>query len=305
MTDERGRVVISGGTGLIGGRLAAEMAAAGHDVVVLTRGPEGAELPPGVRAAGWDAETAEGWGKLADGALGIVHLAGEPIAGRWTESKKRRIRDSRVRSSRAVLAAIEAARDKPRWLIQASGVSYYGDRGSEPVIEESGPGEGFLAEVAIAWEGATEPAEALGVRRAVLRTAPVLAVEGGMLPRMLPPFRLGLGGPLGPGDQYMPWIHLADQVAAIRFLAGNDAARGAVNLVAPEPVTNEEFTRTLGRVLHRPTVFRVPRFALRLALGEMTETVLQSIRALPAKLEALGFRFRFPRLEAALHDLLG
>jgi len=304
MSGERGRVVVSGGTGLIGGRLAAEMAAAGHDVVVLTRDPDGAELPPGVRAAAWDAETAAGWGELADGALGVVHLAGEPIAGRWTEAKKRRIRDSRVRSSRAVLAAIEAARDKPAWLVQASGVSYYGDRGAEPVTEETGPGEGFLVEVAIEWEAATEPAEALGVRRVVLRTAPVLALEDGLLPRMLPPFKLGLGGPLGSGEQYMPWIHLADQVAAIRFLAGTDAARGPFNLVAPEPVTNEEFTRTLGRVLGRPTVFRVPRFALRLALGEMADTVLESQRAVPERLEALGFRFRFPRLEPALRDLL-
>jgi hypothetical protein len=304
MNGERGRIVITGGTGLIGGRLAGEMAAAGHDVVVLTRSPERAGLPPGVRAAGWDAETAEGWGPLADGALGIVHLAGEPIAGRWTAARKRRIRDSRVRSSRAVLAAIEAARDKPSWLIQASGISYYGDRGAEPVTEQTGPGEGFLVDVAIEWEAATAPAEALGVRRAVLRTAPVLAVEDGLLPRMLPPFKLCLGGPLGSGDQYMPWIHLADQVAAIRFLAGNEAARGPFNLVAPEPVTNEEFTRTLGRVLGRPTVFRVPRFALRVVLGEMADTVLESQRAVPEKLEALGFRFRFPRLEPALRDLL-
>lgn len=305
MTERRGRVLISGGTGLIGGRLAAEMAAAGHDVVVLTRSPVRAELPPGVRPAGWDAETAAGWGPLADGALGIVHLAGETIAGRWTAAKKRRIRDSRVRSSRAVLAAIEEARSKPSWLLQASGVSIYGPRGDETVTEEAAPGEGFLPEVAVEWEAATAPAEALGVRRVLLRTAPVLSTEGGLLPRMLTPFRLGLGGPLGSGGQWMPWIHLADQVAAIRFLAAAEDARGPFNLVAPEPVTNEEFTRTLGRVLGRPTVLRVPGFALRLALGEMAQLALSGQRAVPRALEAAGFRFRFPALEAALRDLLG
>lgn len=304
MNGERGRVLITGGTGLIGGRLAREMAAAGHDVVVLTRNPERAELPPGARAAGWDAETAAGWGPLADGALGIVHLAGEPIDGRWSAAKKRRIRDSRVRSSRAVLAAIEAARTKPAWLLQASGVGYYGARGDEPVTEEAGPGDDFLARVSVEWEAATEPAEALGVRRALLRTGLVLAAEEGLLARMLTPLRLGLGGPLGSGRQYMPWIHLADEIAAIRFLARAETARGPFNLAAPGAVTNEEFTRTLARVLRRPAVFRVPRFALRLALGEMAELALAGQRAVPRALEALGFRFRFPALEPALRDLL-
>jgi hypothetical protein len=305
MNGERGRIVITGGTGLIGGRLARELAAAGHDVVVLTRDPVRAAPPPGVRAAGWDAETAEGWGPLADGALGIVHLAGEPIEGRWTAAKKRRIRDSRVGSSRAVLAAIEAARTKPAWLLQASGAGYYGPRGDEPLTEEAGPGDDFLARVSIEWEAATAPAEALGVRRALLRTGLVLAAEEGLLARMVTPFRLGLGGPLGSGRQVMPWIHLADEVAAIRFLARTDAARGPFNLAAPGAVTNAEFTRTLARVLRRPAVFRVPKFALRLALGEMAELALTGQRAVPRALEALGFRFRFPQLEAALRDLLG
>jgi uncharacterized protein (TIGR01777 family) len=304
MNGERGRIVITGGTGLIGGRLAAELAAAGHDVVVLTRDPERAEPPPGARAAGWDAETAAGWGPLADGALGIVHLAGEPIDGRWTAARKHRIRASRVRSSRAVLAAIEAARTRPRWLLQGSAVGYYGTRGEEPVTEEAGPGADYLAEVSIEWEAATAPAESLGVRRAILRTGLVLAAESGLLARMLTPFRLGLGGPLGSGRQYMPWIHLADEIAAIRFLARTEAARGPFNLAAPEPVTNAEFTRTLARVLRRPAVFRVPGFALRLARGEMADLALAGQRAVPRALEALGFRFRFPALEPALRDLL-
>lgn len=305
MNGERGRIVITGGTGLIGGRLARELAAAGHDVVILTRDPDRAEPPPGARAAGWDAETTEGWGALADGALGIVHLAGESIDGRWTAAKKRRIRDSRVRSSLAVLAAIEAARTRPAWLLQASGAGYYGARGDEPVSEETGPGDDFLAQVSVEWEAATAPVEALGVRRAILRSGLVLAAEDGLLGRMLTPFKLGLGGPLGSGEQYMPWIHLADEVAAIRFLARTETARGPFNLVAPGAVTNAEFTRTLARVLRRPAVFRVPRFALRLALGEMAELALTGQRAVPRALEALGFRFRFPVLEGALRDLLG
>ncbi len=305
MSGERGRVLISGGTGLIGGRLARDLAADGYEVVVLTRDPERARLPPRVRAAGWDAESEEGWAEVADGALGIVHLAGENIAGRWTAAKKRRIRDSRLSSGRAVVAAIEAAERKPAWLLQASGVGYYGPHGVERVTERTAPGTGFMPRLAADWEASTEPVERLGVRRAILRTGLVLAREGGLLPRMLTPFKLGAGGPMGSGEQYMPWIHLADEVAAIRFLAGHAEARGPFNLCAPEPVTNAEFARTLARRLGRPAVLRAPAFALRIALGELAEEVLTGQRAVPERLEALGFEFRFPVLEPALEDLLG
>lgn len=305
MDGERGRVLITGGTGMIGRRVARELAGAGHDVVVLTRSPERAELPEGVRPAGWDGVSADGWGPLADGALGIVHLAGENIAdGRWTAARKRRIRDSRVRSGEAVTAAVEAAERKPKWLLQASGVDVYGDRGDEVVGEGAAPGEGFLAEVCIEWEASTEPVERLGVRRAVLRSGPVLTTEGGMLGKMLLPFKLGLGGPAGSGEQYVPWIHMADEVAAIRFLAGSEAGRGPFNLTAPEPVSHRDFAKALGRALGRPAVLPAPGFALKIVFGEMADLLLEGKRAVPRALETLGFRFRFPQLEDALRDSL-
>lgn len=306
MSETRGRILITGGSGLIGRALTAELAADGYEVVVLSRRPEDVGgLPPGARAAGWDAATAAGWSDLLDGALGIVHLAGESIAdGRWTEAKKRRIRDSRVRSSEAVRAACERVERKPRFLLQGSAVGYYGARGEERLTEESAPGEGFLPEVCVAWEAATEPVEAMGVRRALLRTGMVLATDGGALPKLLLPFRLGLGGPAGSGDQYVPWIHLDDEVGAIRFLAASDGARGPFNLTAPEPVTNAEMGRVIGRVLRRPSLLRAPSFALRLALGEMAQVVLDGQRAVPEALLALGYRFRFSDLELALEDLV-
>ena len=307
MPEERDRVLVTGGSGLIGRALVAELAAVGRQVVVLSRRPEAVRgLPAGVRAAGWDAATAQGWGHLADGALAIIHLAGQNLADwPWTKEKKRRIRESRTRSSRAVVAAIEAARDRPLALIQASGINFYGDRGDEVVSEAEPAGGGFLAEVCVEWEAATARVEALGVRRALLRSGIVLAREGGALPRMALPFKLFVGGPLGDGRQFVPWIHLADEVAAIRFLLDQKAAAGPVNLVAPETVTNRELSQELARALGRPSLLGAPALALRLGLGEMSVMLLTSLRAVPARLEALGFSFRFPRLAAALGDLYG
>ena len=304
-TAETGRVIVTGGSGLIGRPLVAELAAAGHDVVVLSRSPQRVRgLPPGARAAGWDAETADGWGELADGALAIVHLAGEPLAEwPWTEEKKRRILDSRVESTRAVAAAIRAAGTPPRVLLQSSGINVYGDGGDRVVDETAPAGDGFLPEVCVRWEAASADAEERGVRRVLLRTAVVLSAEGGALPKMALPFRLFVGGPVGRGDQWLSWIHHADQVAAVRFLLGHPAASGAFNLTAPEPVTNRAFSRALATALGRPNLFPVPKTALRLALGDMSQTVLTSVRAVPARLLALGFRFRYPTIESALHDL--
>jgi hypothetical protein len=302
-----GRILVTGGSGLIGRALTAELATAGYEVVVLSRSPQRVTgLPPGARAAGWDGESADGWGELADGALGLVHLAGEPVAeGRWSEAKKRRIRESRVSSSLAVLSAVRRAATPPRFLLQGSAVGFYGDRGDQVLDETAPPGDDFLADVCRQWEAATEPAVELGVRRALLRTGIVLTADGGALERMLTPFRLGLGGPLGSGRQYMPWIHLADEVAAIRFLAEHDDARGPFNLAAPNPVTNGEFSTELAGALSRPNLLRAPSFALRLAFGEMAQVLLGSQRAVPAALEDLGFSFRFPELRPALADLLG
>lgn len=306
MTD-RERILITGGSGLIGRALTADLTAAGYQVIVLSRSPEKVQgLPAGARAAGWDGETADGWSPLADGAAGIVHLAGESVAeGRWSEEKKRRIRDSRIHSSRAVLAAVEAAAVKPRFLLQGSAVGYYGPRGDDVVDETAPAGDDFLAAVAVEWEAATAPAEALGVRRAILRTGVVLSDQGGALPKMALPFRLFAGGPVGSGEQYVPWIHIADEVAAIRFLAERDDARGPFNLTAPEPVTNAGLSRALGKALHRPSLLPAPGFALRLVFGEMADVLLTGQRALPRALTELGFSFRFPAIAPALADLLG
>ncbi|MHB1161827.1 MAG: TIGR01777 family oxidoreductase, partial [Chloroflexota bacterium] len=261
--------------------------------------------PRGVRAERWDARTAAGWGQLADGADAIVNLAGESLAGGpWTEERKSRILQSRLNAGRAVLEAVEAAVQKPRVVVQASAVGYYGPRGDEEVTEETPPGGDFLARVCVEWEASTAPVEDMGVRRAVIRSSIVLSTRGGALPRLMMPYRLFVGGPLGSGRQWYSWIHIADEVAAIRFLLENESARGPFNLAAPNPVTNARFSRQLGRALGRPSLVRTPAFALRLLLGEMATTVLEGQRVVPRRLQALGFAFRFPDLEAALRDLI-
>jgi uncharacterized protein len=300
------RVIITGGSGLIGRGLARELGGAGHDVVVLTRDPDRAGgLPAGVRAVRWDGKTALGWGSLLDGEAAIVHLAGESVAeGRWTAEKKRRIRDSRVVSGAAVMDAIRAAAVKPRVLIQASAVGYYGPRGDEVIPEDTPPGRDFLASVCQEWEASTAEAEALGVRRPVVRTGIVLARDGGALPAMSLPFKLMIGGPLGDGRQWFPWIHLDDEIGALRFLLERDDARGAFNLSAPNPVTNRALTRALAAALGRPGFLPAPAFALRLAVGEMAESLLHGQRAVPSRLAELGYAFRWPELAPALRNLL-
>jgi len=300
------RVVITGGAGLIGRALAQDLAADGHEVIVLSRSPDQVTgLPAGVRAVRWDARTAEGWGQWADGAGAIVNLVGETIgAWPWSEERKRRIRDSRIRGGQAVVQAVELAKTKPRVLIQASGIGYYGARGDEEVTEESTAGTDFLARLAVEWENIVSPVEALGVRVASIRTSGVLSTEGGLLPLMLLPFRLFVGGALGSGRQWMPWIHLVDEARAIRFLIENDAARGPFNLVAPGILTQAEFAKAAGRVLRRPSFLRVPSFLLKPVLGEMSMLLLEGQRATPKRLTELGFRFRFPDVEGALRDLV-
>lgn len=300
------RVVITGGTGLIGRALARELGAAGNDVVVLSRDPDrSGTLPAGVRAARWDGRTAQGWASLLDADTAIVHLAGESISeGRWTAEKKRRIRDSRVVSGKAVLDAIREAPVKPRALIQGSAVGYYGAHGDEAVPEDTPPGRDFLADVCQEWEASTAEAESLGVRRALARTGIVLARDGGALPAMSLPFRMMIGGPIGDGRQWFPWIHVDDEIGALRFLLEREDARGPFNLTAPHPVTNKELTRTLARVLGRPGFLPAPGFALRIALGEMADMLLQGQRAVPSRLRELGFTFRWPDLEPALRNLL-
>lgn len=301
------RVIITGGTGLIGRALAANLAFELYEVIVLTRHPERVtRLPQGVRAVGWDGRTAAGWGGLADGADVIVNLAGESIAaGWWTEARKRRILESRVNAGRAVVEAVKAATHKPSVVIQASAVGYYGPHGDEEVTEATPAGNDFLAQVCREWEASSAEVESLGVRRAILRTGLVLSRAGGPLPLMRLPFYFFVGGPLGNGKQWFPWIHIADEIGAIRFAMKKTDAQGVFNLCAPNPLTNAEFSRALAKVIHRPSFMPAPSFAVRLMLGEMSTLLLDGQREIPQRLQQLGFSFRFAEAEPALRDLLG
>lgn len=308
------RVIVSGGTGLIGRALTESLVSDGHQVIILSRAPERATgLPQSARIEKWDGKTSSGWGKLADGADAIANLAGESIGGenmialitkRWTPQRKRIIRESRVHAGQAVMQAIEQASQKPHVLIQASAVGYYGLRGDEEITESTPPGSDELSRICVDWEATTAEAERMGVRRVVIRTAGVvMSTKGGALPFMLLPFKLFVGGPLGSGQQWFSWIHIQDEVRAIRFLMDNANAKGAFNLCAPHPIRNAELSRMLGQVMRRPSFLPTPAFAMKLLLGEKATLVLDGQRQLPKRLLELGFEFRFPTVETALRDL--
>jgi len=307
------RVIVTGGTGLIGIQLIRSLSKDGHEVIVLTRDPskKSAGLPSGVRAHKWDARTADGWSHLADGADAIVNLAGESIAGtgripsRWSDARKKRIYESRVYAGLAVVDAVEAVANKPRVVIQASAVGYYGQRHDDEVLtEDSKPGADFLGTTCAAWEESTAAVEELGVRRAIVRTGLILTRDGGPLPVAVLPFKFFAGGPIGGGAQWWPWIHMYDEVAAIRFLLETETASGAFNLTAPNPVTNKEFAKIAGRVMGRPSFIPTPGFMLSLGLGEIATLVLDGQRAVPKRLQELGFKFRFSEMFYALRDVL-
>ena len=301
------RVLITGGSGLIGRALSANLARDGNEIIILSRQPERiVGLPMGVSARWWDSHTTEGWSSLVDGTDAIINLAGENISsGRWSDERKHAILKSRSSAGQAVVQAVRAAARKPRIVIQASGIGYYGPYGDEEITEETPPGHDFLAQLAANWESSTASLESLGVRRAIIRTGVVLSIEGGALPRMLLPFRFFAGGRLGSGRQWFPWIHIADEVGAIRFLIENETANGPFNLTAPVPLNNAEFSRLLGQQLRRPALMPIPAFALRLLFGEMATVLLDGQRAIPRRLIQLGFTFQFPEAELALRDLLG
>jgi hypothetical protein len=304
------RIVVTGGTGMIGQPLVESLVADGHEVVVLSRRPDRwrSELPAAVQLAQWDGKTASAWAKHVDGADAVINLAGEGIAGdrylpnRWTADKKRRIRDSRINAGSAVVEAIRQASVKPGLLLQASAVGYYGPRGDEIVTEAAAPGDDFLAETCVIWEDETAEVEAMGVRRIIARTGLVLAEKGGPLERLKLPYLLFGGMYFGDGRQWWPWIHINDEIKALKFLVENEAASGPFNLTAPNPVTNRQFGKALGRAMQRPSYMPVPGFALRLVLGEVATVVLDGQRAVPEKLQALGFTFDFPEVEPALLD---
>ena len=300
------RIVVIGGTGFIGRRLCRRLLDTGHEVLVLTRSPSKAAriFERGVIGVKWDGRTAEGWGHMLGADTGIVNLAGASIAARWTRERKQAVLNSRIDAGAAVLHAIERAEERPRVLVQGSAVGYYGPRGTEPVDETAAPGEGFLAEVAFRWEQSTALAEEMGVRRVVARTGVVLG-PGGALAKMLPPFRFFVGGPVGSGEQMLSWVHMDDEVEAIRFALENEDASGPMNLTAPEPVPFRAFARAVGRALGRPSWLPVPGFALKALYGEMAEeTLLSGQAAVPARLLELGYAFRHPDLDEALADIL-
>jgi hypothetical protein len=260
----------------------------------------------GVRVAGWDGRTAEGWGGLVDGARAVVNLAGSNLAeGRWTAERKKDILQSRLDAGRAVVQAVQRAAHKPPLVIQASAVGYYGPHRDEELVESAPAGSDFLAQVCVEWERSTADLAELGVRQVVIRTGLVLSEQGGSLPRMLMPFRLFVGGPLGSGRQWFSWIHIADEVAALQFLIEAEGVSGPFNLTAPAPLSNRALARLLGQAMGRPAFMPVPAPILRLVFGEMSAVLLEGQRALPHRLLGLGFRFRFPALAEALGDLLG
>ena len=307
-----GHYLIIAGTGMIGRALTADLLADGHEVTVVSRSPTQYEhaFPGNTGFRKWDGVSATGWQDAAEGVDAVVNFAGESIAGdrfipdRWTTQKKQRVLESRLLSGQAVVEALAAADKKPRLLLQASAVGYYGPRGDEVVDEMESPGSDFLASVCVRWEAATEPVEEIGVRRIILRTGLVQTMEGGPLPRLVVPFKLFAGGWFGNGRQWWPWIHMADVVKATRFLLDQEDASGPFNITAPNPLTAKEFARVLGRVMGRPSYLPVPGFAMRLFLGEVATVVLDGQRATPRKLEELGFKFDYPDAESALGDLL-
>lgn len=299
------RVIITGGTGLIGSALARSLSSDGHEVIVLTRNPRPLpHLPPSIQQVKWDATSAAGWEDLADGAEAIVNLAGEGLAdGRWSEERKKRIYASRINAGKAVVEAVTAATTKPKVVIQSSAVGIYGPRQDEVITEDSDPGSDFLAQLCFDWEASTEPVESLGVRRAIIRSGIVLSNEGGAWPRIVLPFKLFVGGPIGSGKQYWPWLHLDDEIGAIRFLLEQEATSGVFNLCTPTPLTNQEFAQKLGEVMGRPAFFPVPSFVLQTLFGEMATVLLDGQRAIPQRLQESGYAFKYATAEAAFKVL--
>lgn len=307
------KVVIAGGSGFLGRPLAEIYAEEGHQVTNLTRrlAPAASEYEagtglPGITHVGWTPDGSTGpWAAAIDGADLVVNLAGESIAARrWSPEQKRRIRDSRISATRSVVAAIRAAARPPATLISGSAVGYYGSRGDEPITEREAPGNDFLAETSVAWEHEAHGAEQAGARVAVVRTGVVIERGGGALPRMLTPVRLFAGGPIGSGRQFVPWIHRADWLELVRWLAKMPQAHGPFNATAPEPVPNKTFMKALAHAVRRPSWIPAPAFGLRLMLGEMADPlILTGQRAVPSRALEHGFRFHLPQIDQAMRAI--
>ncbi len=297
------RITVTGGSGLIGRRLVARFEGAGHQVSLLGRSPRTGTCAT-AQFAIWDPEKTAAPAAAVDGADAVIHLAGEPVAQRWSPEVKRRIRSSRVDGTARLVEGLAQCSLPPPVLVCASATGYYGDRGPEELTEQSKAGSGFLPEVCVAWEAAARRAESLGVRVVLIRTGLVLAAEGGAIDKMLPAFKLGVGGRLGTGAQYMAWIHIEDLVSMFVWAMENPNVSGPLNGVSPNPVTNADFTHALGRALRRPAILPVPKFAVQLLFGEMSEILFHSQKAKPATALAAGFEFRHPDVYGALKDVV-
>lgn len=301
------KIIVTGSTGLIGSALVQSLTAEGHEVTRLMRSETPIAETDSTRLTRWDPASGKVDTTRLEGHAAAVHLAGENVAkGRWTPEKKARIRDSRIGGTRLLAETLTNLAEPPRLLVCASAIGYYGDRGDEVLREDSPPGTDFLAGVCREWEVAARPAADRGIRVVHLRIGVVLSPEGGALAKLVTAFKMGAGGKVGSGTQYMSWIALDDVIGVIRHVLQTEDLGGPVNTVAPHPVTNGEFTQTLGRVLDRPAVFSVPAFAARLAFGEMADALLlSSARVEPAKLLNSNYQFKYPELEGALRHLLG
>ena len=293
------RVLITGASGLVGRELQKSLAAKGYDMLLASRSE-----PADEQHIQWTVEEGFAEPEKLEGLDAFVHLAGENVSGlRWTEEKKRSIRDSRVLGTRNVVTAISKLKNRPKVFVASSAIGFYGERGDEEITESSAAGDNFLAEVSKAWESESRRAEDAGIRTVLLRTGIVLTKEGGALGTMLTPFKLGVGGVVGSGKQWMSWISMEDHIAVINYVIENENIRGAVNSVSPNPVTNEEFTKTLGDVLYRPTFLPVPEFAVSMVFGEMGDALLlASTKVLPKRLEDAGFQFKYPQLKPAIEN---
>lgn len=301
------KVIITGGTGLIGQALTASLTADNHEIIILSRNPDAFSdaLPKGTSLQQWDAKSAEGWGHLVDGADAIINLAGAGIADeRWSKKRKASIVDSRVNAGQAIVAAVRAASKKPGVIVQASAVGYYGAQRNAILTETAPAGNDFPAEVSKQWEPSTAEIDMMGVRRIIARFGVVLSNDGGALPRMVKPIRMGVGGRIGSGDQWLSWIHTDDVVRVLRFLMSDPNATGVYNITAPAPVSNATFVHTVGNIINRPTLLPVPAFAMKALFGEMAHVLLTGQNVVPARLNDAGFQFRFPHIDNALRDLL-
>lgn len=299
------KVIISGGSGLIGSALSRELASDRYQVIVLSRNPDKIHVPAGVKTIQWDGMTGQGWQGMVDRETILVNLAGENLsAGLWTEKQKERIRTSRLLAGEATCAAIQAAAEKPALLVQASAVGFYGSKNPELLDETSPAGDDFLARLAVDWEASTQPVEQMGVRRVVIRTGLVMHPTDAFLKNMLLTTRAFLGGKLGSGKQMWSWIHIQDEAAAIRFLIENDQANGVYNLTSPNPVNMDTFGRMLSKTLHKPYWLPVPAFALKTLLGEMSQLILSGQHVQPTRLLEAGYQHQFADLQKAFNDLL-